>query len=1031
MRCFVPAADVAARQAETEAWAEFLLLCPDWFTEAEIPGLVQGDIERRHQVRIATLPGAVAAIGSDASLLLPDTDSDADSLSNTAEINVPLVEASLPWLVDSDLDGIIDSSDDCPADPLNLCSSNPLLPVLTVGFDVFVSEPESGSGVVIISIVLNRSVDMPVTVEYRAFIDVGDTAEGATDFLEVSGSVTIPAGERVALITVPIFGDLDSESPETFTIEITGVTNATLGDDGQVVVTINNTEPGANNAPAFTSGNANSVVEGNTATGYTATATDADGDILTFIVNGGADQSAFNIDAASGALAFASAPAFATPGDANSDNVYEVQLQVSDNRGGFDTLDIAVTVTEAGLVIEVTFPTPGANLGGNVTNTMVAGNILDSAGMPLDHSDISFIDINGVLATRDLANPGRWFATVPVSAGDNTLVIETQSTGGQAANIDLELQNFVIHTNFQKLDVDASGNRALVAESLARAVVSVDLASGERTTLSGVGTGSGTAFNSPRDVAFDLANNRALVVDWQLDALIAVDLASGNRTILSNNSTGSGTALDGAHAVTLDSANNLAYVVATIDNNVIAVDLTTGDRSLVSGSGVGSGAEFGSLRDLELDSSSNRLLVLDSGFGIDGLLEVDLTSGDRNTISDATTGTGPALRSPDSLVFDSGSNRVLVADLTGALVSVDVATGNRTIVSDFTADFGINANNLIGVGLDPAANRAIVADHGLDTIFAIDLSSAIRSVISDSATGTSNIEASLSPHTSGIEFDLTRNRVLVLASPAVDRLLSVDLAGGDRSVVSGDPVGSGPALVFARKFTIDASNNRAVIPDASANAIYLVDLDSGDRTIVSSNASVGSGPLFGQPTDVAVDLPNDRILVMDVTAGLIAVDLANGNRSVISNAATGAGPLLSQPSGVALDEDGNRVIVADYGLPAIIAINLATGDRNVISDNTGIGSGTNFFVPYDISFEKEANRVLVVDYGVDILMAVDLDTGDRTSVSSNVVGTGINFINPELIALDKANNRAFVYDIAVTALMVVDLSTGQRAVVSK
>jgi hypothetical protein len=202
MRCFVPAADVAARQAETEAWAEFLLLCPDWFTEAEIPGLVQGDIERRHQVRIATLPGAVAAIGSDASLLLPDTDSDADSLSNTAEINVPLVEASLPWLADSDLDGIIDSSDDCPADPLNLCSSNPLLPVLTVGFDVFVSEPESGSGVVIISIVLNRSVDMPVTVEYRAFIDVGDTAEGGTDFLEVSG-IQILAANHIAQIRLP------------------------------------------------------------------------------------------------------------------------------------------------------------------------------------------------------------------------------------------------------------------------------------------------------------------------------------------------------------------------------------------------------------------------------------------------------------------------------------------------------------------------------------------------------------------------------------------------------------------------------------------------------------------------------------------------------------------------------------------------------------------------------------------------------------------------------------------------------------
>lgn len=100
----------------------------------------------------------------------------------------------------------------------------------------------------------------------------------------------------------------------------------------------------ANRAPTFTSGSVASVSEGSTGTFYTATATDPDGDALTFSLTGGADRAQFNITAA-GALSFVAAPSTSAPADADRNNVYLVQLGVTDGRGGSATLDLSVTVT--------------------------------------------------------------------------------------------------------------------------------------------------------------------------------------------------------------------------------------------------------------------------------------------------------------------------------------------------------------------------------------------------------------------------------------------------------------------------------------------------------------------------------------------------------------------------------------------------------------------------------------------------------------------------------------------------------------
>ena len=79
-------------------------------------------------------------------------------------------------------------------------------------------------------------------------------------------------------------------------------------------------------APVITSTNSSTEVEENTAsTIYTATASDDDGDALTYSLSG-TDADDFTIDEDSGEISFSPTPDFENPTDANGDNVYEVNL---------------------------------------------------------------------------------------------------------------------------------------------------------------------------------------------------------------------------------------------------------------------------------------------------------------------------------------------------------------------------------------------------------------------------------------------------------------------------------------------------------------------------------------------------------------------------------------------------------------------------------------------------------------------------------------------------------------------------------
>ena len=98
-----------------------------------------------------------------------------------------------------------------------------------------------------------------------------------------------------------------------------------------------------NNPPTITNSTSSYSAVENQSGAFLVTATDSDGDALTYSITSGADSSLFSINT-TGSVSFNTAPDFEVPGDSNADNVYELEVSVSDGTAS-DSQAFTVTVT--------------------------------------------------------------------------------------------------------------------------------------------------------------------------------------------------------------------------------------------------------------------------------------------------------------------------------------------------------------------------------------------------------------------------------------------------------------------------------------------------------------------------------------------------------------------------------------------------------------------------------------------------------------------------------------------------------------
>jgi sugar lactone lactonase YvrE len=662
---------------------------------------------------------------------------------------------------------------------------------------------------------------------------------------------------------------------------------------------------------------------------------------------------------------------------------------------------------------------------------------------------VASVSVNGVAASSS-DGFAHWIAVVPVAAGSNTFVVTTRDAAGNSRS---DADSVTVHNRgpsiirLRSLALDAAHARVLAVDDQADAVYALRLTDGVASVLSSNTHGSGAEFALLETVVVDAARQRALVLDWGANSVVAVDLDTGDRTLVSAPSAVTGTGFSGGSTLALDPAGNRVFVTSGHTGGIIAVDLATGTRTVVSGPGVGTGAAFVFTQGIAYDDVTSpsvpRLLVSDSG----AIVAVDVATGDRTVMSSGpgVRGTGIGLSSPAELKLDAASNRVLVADSgRNALVAIDLPTGNRTVLADAVTGTGALLAVPLALAHDSVANRVLVAPASGE-IVQVNLATLARSTFAESKVGTSIGTGSDLLGASGMVLERQNGvPVSLLVSNSVRRAVArVDLATGNRSIVSSAAVGSGPALSRPADIVLDtrggiAATQALVLDGGTASAIVSVNLATGARSLVASLN--GSTPSVVAVRKLTLDAAANRVVFTDSSLDAVfSVNLGTGVRTLVSGLGTGSGLLFDSPSALVMDAITNpsspRLLVGDFLRDALVSVD-SFGNRTLL---TNYVAGLRVPSPNALTLDPANRRVLVADTLNMNLMSVDLATGNHVQISGGnyydpngpIRGTGPALFNPSAMDVDFAGQVAYVLSSSRQAVIAVDLVTGDRVIMSR
>ncbi len=721
-----------------------------------------------------------------------------------------------------------------------------------------------------------------------------------------------------------------------------------------------------------------------------------------------------------------------------------LEYRITDADGQVSNATVSITVRDAvAPTVRILFPSSGNALTETET-ILIKGTASDV------HSAITAVRVGGVDAvTTD--GYATWSARVPLTPGDNTIVIETSDAAG---NVDMQAASSMVRYrgaligDAVSMVVDGANDRALIVDAFGR-LLSLDLTSGFRRVVSPMDGVNRIVMG----MALDPVRNRVLGLGGS--SVVAVDLTTGARSVLSGGDIPDNNNPFGfTESITLDAAHGRALVLDSGNNSVIAVDLLTGARTVLSDN-TNTGVPFSSsVQDVALDTvNGNRVLVLQAG----ALIAVDLATGTRSVLSDNTT---PNSRNPfssfnndTSMVMDPANNRVLVMDrdendpsgTSGHVLSVDLTTGDRTVVSDRVIPDNDNSlpTNPWDMSLDTDRNRLLISTrstNGPGKIISVDLATGKRATEYALSLPDSNVP--ISGIGGGIAIDSATDR-LFIGQGGDGLVTAVDLLTGSRSVLTDAASISGlPSLNRVEDVEVDPASGRLFVLGLTINggkfsgAIFEENLLSGTRSLFSS-ATYPDGVLpLTDSRRFALDAAHNRLLVTEApiwTAGgqprIVSVDLSTGGRSIFSDNSMAPGSALqwSYPAAIAIDSTNGQAIVADSG--SLVAVDLVTGARRVVSDDKTPNGNNPLADIFDVVVNRSGTEAYVSNGYFGQILAVSLDTGARRIVLDE--NQLLNPASTGYMALDEPNNRLLMLNRGFNAIMAVDIETGERAFVSR
>ncbi len=466
----------------------------------------------------------------------------------------------------------------------------------------------------------------------------------------------------------------------------------------------------------------------------------------------------------------------------------------------------------------------------------------------------------------------------------------------------------------------------------------------------------------------------------------------------------------------------LAYLVDGSADAVFEVELTTARTRLISSENRGAGDGFTNPVGVDYTPLSGRILVVDSR--LDALVSVYPATGDRAILSDDDTGTGDVFDSPDDVEAAGGFAYVSDTGL-DAIFEVTLATGDRRIISDASTGSGTAFERPEGIAHDADNELLYVIDWTLEEVFSVDLLAGgtfgDREQVSDCA-------GSLS-QPSGVAISADGTRLAINTQAGTEAVWSVDLSTGECAVISdGGNLTQGPYM--QRPVDIEFGAGDVLIAgDAFLGTIFRIVTTDGSRTI-RTDGFVGSGANFPHIAGLAVSPDATTAWIGDSWEDfLVPVDLADGSRGApLASGDDAEGLAFESPARIELDAANDLLYYLDSVREYVGVIDLVGGGRTEVSSNS-LGTGESFVVTFDFGL-VDTDTALVLDLSLDALFEVDLTNGNRTLLSDATRGSGDPFVGVNRFEIDAGSNRALVVDRDPDPIIAVTLTDGARTTVS-
>ena len=212
-------------------------------------------------------------------------------------------------------------------------------------------------------------------------------------------------------------------------------------------------------------------------------------------------------------------------------------------------------------------------------------------------------------------------------------------------------------------------------------------------------------------------------------------------------------------------------------------------------------------------------------------------------------------------------------------------------------------------------------------------------------------------------------------------------------------------IVFnkARAIAMKNDSGHLYVVDRETGDVVAVDTQTDEWSIVSSHQD--NQVTFKDPRKILVDEAQTRAWILDRSyTDIIAVNLLTGDRTLLK----GEGESLEEMEDLTLDEENQQLLglleerspgggLSSYG---IVSIDLETGERRKLSDNTILTEEPRFSATYSILYDNVGDQLIVLQqHGI---LSVDPVLGQRQTLLE------YSYLRPGAAAIDEAGGRIIV-----------------------